>query len=256
MSVSGIRVAIVGDYDAAKETHQATNDELEAAGAAYEWVPTATVTDAAVALGGFTAVMIAPGGPYVDVDGALRAIEYARLRQIPFVAMCNGFQHVVLEFARNASGLSDAAHAEADPGAELLAVTPLACSLVGQRQRIQLEPQSRVATIYGADEVVEPFYCSYGLNPELEPDLQAAGFHISGRDEAGSARVIDLDDHPFFVATLFVFQARDTHTPPHPLTAAFLNMAAGRTPPAAVRMSPPSGGSRGDGDARPQAEVG
>ena len=215
------RIAIVGDYVATKETHQAIDAELTAAGVDFDWLPTDAVTDAAEALAGYAGIVITPG-EYRDVDGALRAIEYARRRVVPQVAMCNGFQHVVLEFARNVLGLTEAAHAEADPDAELLAVTPLACSLVGLRQRVRLEPQSQVGAIYGVAEVTEPFYCSYGVNPALEPELEAAGLHVSGRDAEGSARVLELSDHPFFVATLYVFNARAGHTPPHPLTTSFL----------------------------------
>jgi CTP synthase (UTP-ammonia lyase) len=224
------RIAVVGDYVAAKETHRAIDAELAAAGVDFVWVATATVSDAAEALAGCAGVVMAPG-EYGDVDGALRAIEHARSRGVPLVAMCSGFQHVVLEFARNVLGLTQAAHAETDPEAALLAVTPLACSLVGQSQRVQLEPHSRVGGIYGIDAVTEPFYCSYGVNPALEPDLEAAGLHVSGRDAEGSARVLEFADHPFFVATLYVFPAREEHTPSHPLTISFL-AASERAAPA------------------------
>lgn len=82
-----------------------------------------------------------------------------------------------------------------------------------------------MAAIYGTAGVVEPYFCSYGLNPTLEPRLGAVGLRVTGRDELGSARVVELDGHPFFVATLYVFQARDDRTHPHPLMVAFLQAA-------------------------------
>jgi CTP synthase (UTP-ammonia lyase) len=224
MSAS-LRIGVVGDYGERRETHRATNAELAAAGVDFVWVPTAGVGDPSRSLADFDGLLISPGSPYESMDGALAAIRFARERRVPLVGTCGGFQHVVLEAARNMLGIEDADHAETNPEAEHLAVTPLACSLDGQRHSVQLVPGSRAAVIYGAEQVVEPYYCSYGLNPALEPRLEAVGLRVSGRDENGSARVVELDGHPFFVATLYVFQARDDRTLPHPLTAAFLAAA-------------------------------
>ena len=219
------RIGVVGDYGEKRETHRATNAELEAAGVDFAWIATEGIGDSARSLGGFDGLWISPGSPYESMDGALAAIRFARERGVPLVGTCGGFQHVVVEMARNVLGIADADHAETNPGAEHLAVTPLACSLEGQSHPVRLVPGSRAATIYDAEEVVEPYYCSYGLNPELEPRLESAGLLVSGRDENGSARVVELGGHPFFVATLYVFQARDDYSSPHPLTVAFLAAA-------------------------------
>jgi CTP synthase (UTP-ammonia lyase) len=219
------RIAVVGDYSESKETHRATNAELTAAGVDFAWLGTAAVGDPSRSLGGFDGLFISPGSPYDSMDGALAAIRYARERGVPLVGTCGGFQHVVIETDRDVLGIEDADHAETNPGAEQLAVTPLACSLAGQRHPVQLVQGTRAAAIYGGEAVVEPYYCSYGLNPAFEPRVQAAGLRVSGRDENGCARVVELDGHPFFVATLYVFQARDDRTSPHPLTAAFLEAA-------------------------------
>jgi CTP synthase (UTP-ammonia lyase) len=221
------RIAIVGELDERKQTHRATNAELTAAGADCTWVPTGAIGDPARSLGGFNGVVIAPGSPYASLDGALAAIRHARERGMPLVAMCGGFQHVVLELVRNVLGLEDAGHAELSPDVEQLAVTPLTCSLAGQRRVVRIVPGSRAADIYGVERAVEPYFCSYGLNPALEPRLEVAGTRISGRDEDGNARIVELDSHPFFLATLYVFQAREDRRSQHPLTAAFLAAARG-----------------------------
>jgi CTP synthase (UTP-ammonia lyase) len=217
-------IGVIGDFDASNETHRATSAELEAAGATATWVPTLAV-GAAARLGDFDGLLISPGSPYVDMDGALSAIRFARERGMPLVGTCGGFQHVVLEFVRNVLGVADADHAETSPDADQLAVTPLACSLVGQRHPVRLRSGTRAAAIYGRDETLEPYFCSFGLNPDLEPALEANGLRISGRDELGSAHVVELESHPFFVATLYVFQTGGDHRRPHPLTAAFLAAA-------------------------------
>jgi CTP synthase (UTP-ammonia lyase) len=218
-------IGVIGDFDASNETHRATSAELEAAGATATWVATPTVGDADKLLHNFDGLLISPGSPYVDMDGALTAIRCARERGMPLVGTCGGFQHVVLEFARDVLGVAGADHAETSPDADCLAVTPLACSLVGQRHPVRLSPGTRAAAIYGRVETVEPYFCSFGLNPNLEPELEAHGLRISGRDELGNVRVVELESHPFFVATLYVFQARGDHRHPHPLTAAFLEAA-------------------------------
>jgi CTP synthase (UTP-ammonia lyase) len=217
-------IGVIGDFDESNETHRATSAELEAAGARATWVPTPAVGDAA-GLRGFDGLLISPGSPYADMEGALTAIRFARERGMPLVGTCGGFQHVVLEFTRNVLGVLDADHAETSPDADHLAVTPLACSLVGQRHPVRLCAGTRAAAIYGRDETVEPYFCSFGVDPDLEPELEANGLCISGRDELGSARVLELDSHPFFVATLYVFQADRDHRRWHPLTAAFLEAA-------------------------------
>lgn len=138
------------------------------------------------------------------------AIRYVRDRGVPLVGTCGGLQHVVLEIARNVIGIEDAQHAETNPDAEHLAVTPLACSLAGQRHPVNLVPGSRMAMIYGTKHAAEPYFCSYGLNPALELRFEQVGLRVSGRDQLGSARIVELDGHPFFVGSLYVFQAATT----------------------------------------------
>jgi CTP synthase (UTP-ammonia lyase) len=93
------RIAVVGDYDERKETHQATNAELAVGGVDFVWVPTAAVGKPSLSLGEFDGLLISPGSPYAEMDGALAAIR----------------QHVVLEMARNVLGIEDGDHAETKP---------------------------------------------------------------------------------------------------------------------------------------------
>jgi len=84
---------------------------------------------------------------------------------------------------------------------------------------------SRAAAVYGADGVVEDFFCNYGLNPAYRPAIEQAGMHVTGLDDDGTAVIVELDDHPFFTATLFCFQTRSQAGRPHPLAAAFVQAA-------------------------------
>ncbi len=133
----------------------------------------------------------------------------------------------MVDYARNLLHIDDADHAEIHPDGAHLAVTPLSCSLVGQEQEVELLPDTRAAAIYGARRTREAFYCNYGLNPAYRDALEAAGLVVSGVDGDGEARIMEMRDHPFFLATLFVPQARSARDRPHPVLAAFAAAARG-----------------------------
>ncbi len=228
-----MRIGVVGDYQPAKETHLATTAALhhagDAAGRAVEvtWVGTAEVgAQKVLESGGFDGLVIAPGSPYLSIDGAMSAIRFARTNDVPLLATCGGFQHVVLEFARNVLGIPDAKHAEYDPYGSKLFITPLSCSLAGQEMAVALRPGSRTAGAYGSTEATERYYCNFGLNPDYQDALVAAGLIVSGVDQDDEARVMELPDLRFFVATLFVPQTSSTPANPHPLLSALVGKAA------------------------------
>jgi len=225
MDSASPRIALIGDYSERKQVHRATDAEFSAAGADTTWIPTNGMGDPAKSLCDFDGIIITPGSPYDDMAAVLESIRYARENKVPLSGMCGGFQHVVVEFARNVLGVEDADHAESNPDAARLAVTPLVCSLAGQSHPVLVVPGTRTASFYRQERVIEPFFCNYGINPEFEPRLEAAALKVSGRDELGRPRIIEIADHPFFLATLYVFQVRDRYVEPHPLTAAFLDAA-------------------------------
>ena len=82
-------------------------------------------------------------------------------------------------------------------------------------------PGTRAAELYGTPEAIEDFYCNYGVNPDYREALETRGLRVSGLGLDGEIRIIELSDHPFFVATLFLPQARSTGAAPHPLLAGY-----------------------------------
>jgi CTP synthase (UTP-ammonia lyase) len=126
---------------------------------------------------------------------------------------------------RNVLGFRDADHEETNPDGTQLAVTALACSLVGQSEPVRVVAGSLAAELYGRTDVVEPFYCSYGVNPEFLPKLEQGGLRVSGLGDDGNVRIVELPRHPFFLATLYVPQARSTEDQPHPVIAGFVAAA-------------------------------
>jgi CTP synthase (UTP-ammonia lyase) len=136
---------------------------------------------------------------------------------------------VVVEYVRNVLGYEDADHAESSPDAATLAVTPLSCAVGwGLEGVVRVLPGTRAAGLYGrAGERAESYYCSYGVNPEFRPRLEAAGLKVSGTDPDGQPRIVELPGkrHPFYVSTLFIPQARSTPEAPHPVIRGFAQAA-------------------------------
>ena len=128
---------------------------------------------------------------------------------------------MVVEHVRNVLGFRDADHAETSPEAPVLAVTALACSLAGQEHDVHLVEGSRTRGMYAAPRAREDFYCSYGVNPEVVPALEASGLHVAALDDDGDVRAVERRDHPFFVGTLFLPQTRSTKASPHPVLQGF-----------------------------------
>jgi len=235
MASQPIRVALVGDYDPSVIAHQAIPLALERAAVpagvevVARWVPTqAVLSDADIA--GYDAVWCVPASPYRSMDGALRAIGFARREGRPFLGTCGGFQHAVLEYARTVLGWVDAEHAETAPDAERLVVAPLECSLVEAHGVVRFRPGTRLAAAYesatGRREAVEGYHCRYGLNPEVRASLISGPLGIAAEDEEGEVRAVELDGHPFFVATLFQPERAALRGVTPPLVIAFLAAAA------------------------------
>jgi CTP synthase (UTP-ammonia lyase) len=203
-----MKIAVIGDYRPDAETHQSTNRVLSNP----VWIPTEQVTDAALAA--FDALWIAPGSPYRSLEGALAAIRYGREHGIPTVGCCGGCQHMVLEFARNVLGIADAVHPEYNPDGGTHVMTPFTCLIAGKTMEVKLREGSLAARAYGRATAVEKYYCNYGVNPEYQGLIDRRGLHVTGTDEAGEPRVIELEGHPFFLGVLFV-----PETAPHPIVS-------------------------------------
>jgi len=124
-------------------------------------------------------------------------------------------------------GLTDADHEESSPNAPLKLISKLTCSLVGQERNVRIVPDSLAHRIYTKNEAREIFACNYGLNPAFEDKIRTKELRVSGYDEDGTARIIELPGHPFFMATLFVPQVLSQSRKPHPLVVAYLEAASG-----------------------------
>ncbi len=229
---SDLSIGVIGEFDPEFPPHPATNAAIEHSAAALgarvevRWLDTVSLENCeATELAGFDALWCAPGSPYRSLDGAVRAIRFGREAGLPFLGTCGGFQHAVIEYARNVLGFEDAQHAEYDPYASDLFISRLSCSLAGQTMGVRLTRGSGVARFYGKDEVIEHYYCDFGLNPDYQRRLDDGGLRVVGTDLDGEARILELPDLRFYVATLFVPQLNSSAEHPHPLITAYLQAA-------------------------------
>ncbi len=122
-------------------------------------------------------------------------------------------------------GIKDAEHEESAPDAPTLFISKLACSLAGKTQRITITPESLAGRAYGKQEVLEQFFCNYGLNPRFRKEIGKGKLSVTGVDHDGEVRIVESSDHPFYVAVLFLPQVCSTPESPHPLIVAFLKAA-------------------------------
>ena len=229
---SALRIGLVGDYDPAFPPHQATVAALEHSAEHLQldleavWIATPALEpfDAA-ALHECAAIWCAPGSPFRSMLGALSAIRFAREHGLPFLGTCAGFQHMVIEYARNVMGNADAQHAEYAPLDGTLFVTPLSCPIRGTTLEVIVEPGSQAGRAYGRTTAMEQYYCSFGLNPAYQEHFDHYGLRVVGADRDGEARILELPEHPFFVGTLFVPQLLSRPAQPHPLISAFVQAA-------------------------------
>ena len=228
-----IRIGLIGEKKQGVKAHVAIPQALELAAHHLdypfeaEWLTTPALEQGTEQrLAAYQALWFVPNTPYVSMDGALRALRYAREHHIPTLGTCGGCQHMIIEYARNVLGMTEADHAEAHPDASVLLITPLVCSNTGIITTCKLAPGSRVASIYATNEVTEQYgTCNYGPNAQFWPVLEQGGLHVTGTDVDGNARIVEIDQHPFFIGTLFQPELSAFRQIVHPLIRALLQAA-------------------------------
>ena len=226
------KIGIIGDFNESFPTHIATNEALRDSGTylgikeEHQWLGTESIAEnPEIILDKFDGFLCAPGSPYKSMEGALKAIRFARENDRPFLGTCGGFQHTVLEYARDVLHFEDAQHEEYNPYASKLFISALTCSLAGKILKISLVKNSRAYKIYGRTTIEERYYCNFGLNPKYQQAIHDGGLKITGTDDTKEARILEIPEKRFFFATLFVPQTSSSAEHPHVLINEFLNHA-------------------------------
>jgi CTP synthase (UTP-ammonia lyase) len=222
-------IALIGDYNEHVVAHGAIPLALELvrksshANINWSWLETETLDqDCSGALAEFSAIWVVPGSPYKNMEGVLSAIRFARETGRPFLGTCGGFQHALIEYARNVCDIPIADHAETNPEGEALVVTPLTCSLVEKTDQIFFKPGSYLYSIFNERPTMGNYRCQYGLNAVWKTRLESAGLCFSGYDSSGEVRAFELPVHPFFIGVLFQPERSALQNVSHPLIEAFV----------------------------------
>jgi CTP synthase (UTP-ammonia lyase) len=219
------RIALIGDYNREVTAHRAIPEAIKLAGAALGvaveglWVHSTDLPG--TELGEFNGFWVVPASPYENTEGVLDAIRYARENHRPFLGSCGGFQHLILEYARNVLGMANADHGETNPEGERLVITPLTCSLVEKSEDIVLDG-GIVRRAYATDRIQEEYRCNYGINPQFESELFKAYLKPTAHGASGEVRAVELRGHPFYVGTLFQSERRALKGEAPPLAVAFV----------------------------------
>jgi len=219
-----IKIGIIGDLEPERPSHKATNEALHHCSDHFgidleiQWLPTNSLeVDVDEKIKSFNGLWCAPGSPYKSMKGALNAIRYARVNDYPFIGTCGGFQHAAIEYVQNHLGLVNVQHEEYDPFGSNFFITTLSCSLLGETRRILLNKNSLVYTYYNEIEIEERYNCNFGMNVEFQKLIDESGFTVAGTDENGEARILELTQNRFYVATLYQPQLSSTLEKPHKL---------------------------------------
>ena len=133
-------VALVGDYKPSVPAHQAIPIALNLAAAHHRvsikatWIPTSLIQRAQDELASYHGIWCVPASPYENTLGALEAIRFSREQQVPFLGTCGGFQHALMEYAKNVLGMANTDNAELDPGASHPLIAALTCPLFDEKE--------------------------------------------------------------------------------------------------------------------------
>ena len=247
-----VRIGIIGKYVSLPDAYLSVVESLHHAGAHHgvdvqiEWIQAEDVEGllAAGRLADLDGIVIPGGFGVRGVEGKIAAAGYARENELPCLGLCLGMQVMTIEFARNVLGLHRANSSEFDPH------TPHPVIDIMETQRdvkekggtmrlgayiAQLEPGSQVARIYGSTVVSERHRHRYEFNPAYRTRFEGSGFHCSGTSPDGRlVEFVELQDHPFWVATQAhpEFKSRPTNPAPlfRELIAAARARAEGRNP--------------------------
>jgi CTP synthase len=205
-------------------------------------------SEGTAALEDMDAILVPGGFGKRGVEGKIRAIRYARENRIPYLGICLGLQLAVIEYARNVAGLEGAHSTEFDPQSPhpVIALIHEWLDRAGQRetrseqselggtmrlggQVCLLEPGTRAREIYGRERILERHRHRYEVNNSYLTALQAAGLKVSGLSPAEHlCEMIELPEHPWFIACQFHPEFSSTPREGHPLFKSFIRAALRR----------------------------
>ena len=224
-----MKVGLIGDYKESVTAHQAIPTALELAAGQidtpveFEWLHSNELQQSQLL--DYAALWCVPASPYENTEHVLQAIKFARQENVPFLGTCGGYQHAALEYARHELGYIEAENAEINPQAAMPLISGLVCKLYDEEGSIQLTQKSQIAEIYGASKISEEYFCGYGVNRDYLTIFEGTDLFVSGFDDDGDPRSLEITTHKFFIGTAFQPERSALKGSAHPLICAFLDAA-------------------------------
>ncbi len=247
-----VRIAMVGKYVGLADAYKSVNEALFHGGLAHDARVHIEYVDAerlekegTGALADVDGILVPGGFGQRGIEGKIAAIRFARENGVPFLGICLGMQLAVVEFARHVAGLGNATSSEFDECAEHPVIALMtewekdgavvrrgADDDLGGTMRLgaypcRLRPGTRAHAAYGRDEISERHRHRYEFNDTYRKRLEDAGLVVAGTlPDDSLVEVVEVADHPWFVACQFHPEFTSRPYAPHPLFAAFVGAAA------------------------------
>jgi CTP synthase len=251
-----VTIAVVGKYTHLPDSYKSLAEAMTHGGIAnnvrvkLDWIESEVFEQEAEALAqleGVNGILVPGGFGERGSEGMIEAARFARERQVPYFGVCLGLQMAVIEMARHGARLDGAGSTEFGPcphpviglmtewlrGNEL--EQRAAGGDLGGTMRLGaydavLDPESRVAEIYGATQISERHRHRYEVNIAYRDTLEAAGLHFSGMSPDGVLpEIVEIPDHPWFIGVQFHPELKSRPFEPHPLFTSFVKAAVAQS---------------------------
>ncbi|MEG9481450.1 glutamine hydrolyzing CTP synthase [Mannheimia indoligenes] len=247
-----VTIGMVGKYVELPDAYKSVNEALKHAGLTHrltvniKYIDSQDIeTKGTELLAGLDGILVPGGFGYRGVEGKIRTAQYARENKVPYLGICLGMQIALIEYARNVAGLTEANSSEFDkncpqPVIGLITEWQDADGNVETRtdesdlggtmrlgsQQCHLIEGSKARELYGAETIEERHRHRYEVNNNLLPQIEAAGLKVTGLSaDRKLVEIIEVPNHPWFVAAQFHPEFTSTPRDGHPLFAGFVKAA-------------------------------
>lgn len=245
--VQTVKIALVGKYVELHDSYISVNEALKHGGIAtrsavdIHWIDSETLegeTDIDEILDDMDGILVPGGFGSRGIEGKIKACHYARTRGIPYLGICLGMQIAIIEFARNVLGLDGANSAEINPDTKFPVIDILPeqknVEEMGGTMRLGkypcvLNPNSKAFALYNESMIYERHRHRYEVNNDFRNELEKGGMIFAGTSPDNHiVEMVEIPDHPWFVAGQFHPEFKSRPNKPHPLFRGFVTAAAER----------------------------
>ncbi len=235
-----VTIGLIGKYVELPDSYKSIQEAFIHAGAANEVEVEVrsihsehlTAKNIDKKLMGLDGLLVAPGFGERGIEGKVKAVQYARENDIPFLGICLGMQMAVIEFARNVLGLEGANSTEMDKDTphpvislmeEQKSITDMGGTMRLGAWDCHLSDGSLVQKVYGATDIAERHRHRFEFNNEYKQQMEEAGLVPTGfNPKTGLVEVIEIPSHPWFIGVQYHPEYRSTVASPHPLFVGFV----------------------------------